>query len=54
MAGADGTQTEDRNLDEDICCGVREGHLAVTNTAWPELIGRMLTTENLMRMYAVV
>ena len=54
MAGADGTQAEDRKLDGYFGCGAIRGHVAVTNNARPELMGPKLRKDNSRRILVVV
>ena len=50
-AGADGTQTEDKQLEKYFGCGVGTAVFAVTNQAWPELMEHWLKTKKLGKYF---
>ena len=54
LAGVDGTLADDMKLVGYFVCGVGRGHFAVTNTAWPELMGPWLRTRSSRSILVVV
>ena len=46
MAGAVGTELEDRRLDENSVCVISKGHIALANRTWPDLPGRSVKTKD--------